>query len=77
MKMRYFDKHGKEIKAGMKIRIGNDPPEEVFPCSGQRGEEDLGVNATNPEWAKRHPDCGPEFYPLHQFSRADIEIVEE
>lgn len=75
MKIRYFDKHGEEIKAGMKIRIGDDDPEEVFASSWPNGDEDLGVNATNPEWAKRCPDLVQELYPLSQFSRADIEIV--
>lgn len=67
----YVDKHGEKIEAGMFIRIGDGEPEEVFLC----GDDNLGVNASNPAYLKAHPCASPECYPLSQFSMADIEIV--
>lgn len=73
----YFDKHGQEIKEGMLIRIGDDPPERVYTCSTQDMDEDLGVNASNLAYLKHHPEAEQEFYSLCNFSSELIEIVEE
>ena len=73
----YFDKHGHEIKEGMLIRIGDDPPERVYACCTQEGDEDLGVNASNEEYLKFHPDTEREYYPLNNFNAELIEIIEE
>lgn len=76
MNVRYFDKHGKEILAGMKVSIAGEPPEEVFHCTSQDGDEHLGIQATNPDYLRFHPDTPMEYYPLSNFNRADIEVVE-
>lgn len=65
---KYIDKNGKEIKAGMKIVIGNDAPEEVYDTTDDFGRQGLGVNASNPEYLKNHPTAEQEFYPLTAFS---------
>ena len=69
----YVDKHGEKIEAGMMIRIGNDEPEEVLLC----GDDNLGINASNPTYLKNHPCAVQECYPLSAFSWQDIEIVKE
>lgn len=69
----YVDKYGMKIEAGMFIRIDGGKPEEVFIC----GNNNLGVNASNPAYLKAHPYANQEYYPLSQFSMADIEIVKE
>ena len=73
----YFDKHGREIKEGMLIRISDDPPERVYACSTQDMDEDLGVNASNEAYLKQHPDAEREYYSLSNFRADIIEIVEE
>jgi hypothetical protein len=67
----YSDKHGRKIRAGMMIRIGDDEPEEVLVTAG----DDLGVNASNKEYLKHHPDAVQEVYLLSNFDKRDIEIV--
>ena len=69
--MKYFDKNGKEIVAGMRIKHDNGDIELVYAS-----EEDLGVNASN----ENHSNfCEPfiEIYPLSQFSMKEWEIIEE
>lgn len=67
----YLDKRGQKIKAGMMIRIDGGEPEEVLLC----GDDNLGVNASNPAYLEAHPCALEECYPLSNFSMADIEIV--
>ena len=45
--MKYFDKHGHEIKAGNLVSIAGDKPEFVYETETQDGEIRLGVNAYN------------------------------
>lgn len=73
----YFDKHDNEIMAGMTIRIGDDPPERVYACFTQYGDADLGINASNEDYLKRHPEAAREYYSLSNFRAEDIEIVED
>lgn len=69
---KYFDKHGKEIKAGMIIRHSEDGViEKVYAC----GDGDLGVDAVNPEYRKKHPDAEDEFYSLSSIGVRDFEII--
>lgn len=72
---KYTDCFGKEIVAGMLIRIGDDAPERVYACEAQDGKEDLGINASNEEYLKHHPDAEREYYPLSNFPRGIIKIV--
>lgn len=67
----YVDKHGHKIKPGMMIQIDGAEPEEVLLC----GEDDLGVNASNPVYLAAHPTAPEECYSLSNFSSADIEII--
>lgn len=69
--MRYFDKNGKEIKAGMTLKHEDGSLELVYAC----GEDDLGFNASNLAWLKRTGQA-QEFYPLYQFSLTEWEIVD-
>ena len=73
----YIDKHGREIREGMMISIDGGAPEKVYRCAGDCGfgEEHLGVNASNEEYLKRHPEATREYYPLSNYYSSDIEIV--
>ena len=76
MKFTYQDKHGKDILAGMTIRHDNGDTEEVVATVDAYGNDDLGVMATNPAYAARHPDCDIEYYSLSNFRMSEWEIVE-
>ena len=75
MDYEYRDKNGDEIKAGMKIRHDNGEVEEVYATEDGYGNDNLGINATNPDYAARHPDHEPEYYPLWSFDLSEWEIV--
>lgn len=76
--MQYFDKNGAEIQAGMFLLMEDGAVEKVYATSDQEGNPDLGVNASNEAFLRRHyPDCGDsyrEYYPLSAFNwrKADI-----
>ena len=73
----YYDKHGKEILAGMTIRHDNGDIETVYATMDAFGNDDLGVMATRKSYIDRHPDCDIEYYSLANFrTRGEWEIVE-
>ena len=69
----YVDKHGQKIEADMLISIGGEEPELVLLC----GDDNLGVNASNPAYLGAHPEAHQECYPLSNFASDDIEIIKE
>lgn len=75
--MRYLDRHGEEIREGMFLRLGDGSIEMVY-ATEQDGQEDLGVQATNEAYIRRHDlgECGREFYPLSEFDLQEVEIYE-
>lgn len=77
--MAYYDKHGKEIRAGMHLRMEDGSVELVYATSDGYGNPDLGVNASNDEYMKRHhiPEVCREYYPLSNFPQDGLEIIEE
>ncbi len=71
---KYFDRNGQEIMAGMRIRIeGTLESALVEPC----GEDELGILATNMDFAKNYPETPIKYYPLFSFDRNDLSIVED
>lgn len=41
------------------------------------GDDNLGVNASNPAYLETHPGAYQECYPLSEFASEDIEIIKE
>lgn len=76
--MPYFDKNGTEIKGGMFLRFEGGLVEKIYDTVDADGVPDLGVNASNDAYLKRHGlgEYDREFYPLSQFSLRDAEICE-
>ena len=62
-----------KIEADMLISIGGEEPELVLLC----GDDNLGVNASNPAYLEAHPGVYQECYPLSEFASEDIEIIKE
>ena len=52
----------------MLISIGGKAPELVLLC----GDDNLGVNASNPAYLEAHPEARQECYPLSEFASDDI-----
>lgn len=72
----YTDTNGKEITAGMRIRIDGGEPEEVYEFDDSYGLPDLWINASNEAFLAKHPDYSREYYPLSNWNSHYIEIVE-
>ena len=76
--IKYFDKNGTEILAGMTIKHDDGDTELVYTCGVY--DEDLGVNASNEKWLEReygeHKELFREYYPLSQFSMREWEVVQ-
>lgn len=72
--MQYFDKNGKEIKAGMKILMEDGKVELVYDTEDAYGNPNLGINASNEDFLRAHPNWAREFYSLSMFNMAATEI---
>ena len=72
--MQYFDKNGKEIKAGMKILMDDGSVEMVYDTEDQYGNPNLGINASNEVFLELHPNWAREYYSLSMFKQSGIEI---
>lgn len=72
--MKYFDKNGKEIKAGMTIRMDDGSIELVYATEDAYGNPNLGINATNEAFLERHSEWEREFYSLSMFDMSKVEI---
>ena len=75
--MKYYDKNGTEIKAGMYIRMSDGSVELVYDTMDAFGNPDLGINASNEEYLRRHPYAEREYYSLSDFDMREVEIVEQ
>lgn len=70
--MCYTDKNNNVIKAGDTIRHDNGDIEKVYECNSDGS--DLGILATNEEYAKHH-EVDLEYYPLSNFDLNEWVIV--
>ncbi len=76
--MKYLDKNGDEIKAGMHIQMEDGSIEKVYEISDGYGGTDLGINASNEAYMKAHglTEEYREYYSLSNFSMKKTEICE-
>lgn len=72
--MKYFDKNGVEIKAGMYITMSDGSTELVYDTDDGYGNPDLGINASNEAYLERHPYASREYYSLSNFDMRDVEV---
>ncbi len=68
--MKYYDKHGEQIKAGYTIQHDNGEIEKVYEC----GIDNLGVNASNKSSSAftGFNEC----YPLTEFNLNEWKIID-
>lgn len=71
---KYFDKNGKEITEGCKIKFESGRIEKVYLTT----EGELGTDATNPKWIEngRAVECEYGIYPLTRQETEEVEVVE-
>ena len=66
MRLRYYDKHGTEIQAGMLLRHDDGAIERVLEGVNSSGDITLGFEAS-----------ASEIYPLSEFNLKEWEIAAE
>lgn len=72
--MQYFDKDGREIKAGMKLLMEDGSIEMVYDTVDSYGKADLGINASNETFLDTHPNWARECYYLSNFNLQAVEV---
>ena len=75
--MKYVDKNGIEIKAGMTIQMADGSHELVYDTQDAYGNVDLGINASNEEYLERHPFASREYYSLSNFDMSEVEVISQ
>ncbi len=75
--MKYVDKNGVEIKADMLLRMSDGTTELVYDTTDSDGNPDLGINASNENFLRNHPDACREYYSLSNYEMRDITIIAE
>lgn len=71
---KYFDRNGKEIIEGCKIRCASGRIEEIYRTI----TDELGTDATNKHWVKtgRAIPCEYGVYPLTIEETEEVEVVD-
>ena len=69
----YYDKNGSQITAGCKIKYPSGEVKTVYLTS----ENELGTDATNPEWIRsgRAFECEYGVYPLTLSETNEVVVV--
>lgn len=75
--MKYVDKNGIEIKAGMTIQMADGSHELVYDTQDAYGNADLGINASNEEYLERHTFASREYYSLSNFDMSEVEVISQ
>lgn len=76
--MKFVDRNGNEITAGMYLRFADGSIEKVYVCSDGYDGETLGINASNEAYMQANglDEYYREFYPLSNFNMNEVEICE-
>ena len=75
--MKYFDKNGIEIKAGMTLLMSNGAAELVYNTTDSDGNPDLGISASNEDFLRKHPDSCREYYSLSNICLENVEVCND
>lgn len=73
--MMYVDRNGVEIKAGMLLRMSDGTTELVYDTTDSDGNPDLGINASNKDFLRNHPDARKEYYSLGSIDLRNAEVL--
>jgi len=72
--MKYFDKNRVEIKAGMTLLMSDGTAELVYDTNNSDGNPDLGINASNEDFLRNHPNADREYYSLGGIDIRNAEV---
>ena len=75
--MKYFDKNGVEIRAGMTLLMSDGTTELVYDTTDSDGNPDLGINASNEDYLNRHPYACREYYSLGSIDIRNVEVCND
>jgi len=70
----YVDRNGVEIKAGMTLLMNDGTTELVYDTTDSNGNHDLGINASNEDFLRNHPDARKEYYSLGSIDLRNAEV---
>ena len=73
--MKYFDKNGVEIKAGMTLLMSNGTAELVYRTTDVDGNSDLGISASNEDFLRNHPNADREYYSLGNYDLSSATAI--
>ena len=73
--MKYFDKNGVEIKAGIILLMSDVITALVYDTTDSNGNHDLGINASNEDFLRNHPDAHKEYYSLGSIDLRNAEVL--
>lgn len=72
--MKYLDKNGYEIKAGMTLLMSDGTAELVYDTTDSDGNPDLGISASNEDFLRNHPCADREYYSLGSIDIRNAEV---
>ena len=72
--MKYFDKNGVEIKAGMTLLMSDGTTELIYDTTDSDGNPALGINASNEGFLRDHPNADREYYSLSSIDIRNAEV---
>lgn len=75
--MKYCDKNGVEIEAGMTLLMSDGATEPVYDTTDNDGKPDLGINASNEDFLQKHPNADREYYSLGSIDIKNAEVLDE
>lgn len=72
----FKDKNGKTLKAGDVVLIDGTIKDLLYSYENDEGKQNLGFNATNPDWYDKY-GCGfVKYYSLYYFTIEDDVLVD-
>jgi len=73
--MKYCDKNGVEIEADMTLLMSDGTTEHVYDTIDSDGNPDIGINASNEDFLRKHPNADREYYSLGSIDIKNAEVL--
>lgn len=73
--MKYCDKNGVEIEADMTLLMSDGTTEHVYDTTDSDGKPDIGINASNEDFLRKHPNADREYYSLGSIDIKNAEVL--
>ena len=73
--MKYCDKNGVEIEADMTLLMSDGTTELIYDTTDSDGNPDLGINASNEDFLRKHPNADREYYSLGSIDIKNAEVL--